>query len=121
MRIDNRRVNGSITIDNTDLVAAFAIQIDGGVPKWVFWNHATDDPEQIDPGIVVHDLNRAFLRSPLTMLRFNISTLIDTKTVYFSPLTYALNPKNEIEINIGELMPNKKLTISLDTGDITLV
>ena len=121
MRIDNRKVNGSITIDNTDIVDAFNIGIVGGVPNFVFWNHTTNGPEQIDPGIVVHDLRRAFLRSPLTMLRFNIRAVIDTKTVYFSPPTYALNPKNEIEIDIGELMLNKKLTISLDTGDITLV
>lgn len=36
MRIDNRRVNGSITIDNTDLVAVFNIMIVGDVPAWVF-------------------------------------------------------------------------------------
>ena len=121
MRINDRKVNGSIMIDNTDIVDAFNINIAQGVPEWAVWNRATKILEQIDPGIVVHDLHRAFLRSPLTMLRFNISAVIDAKTVYFSPPTYALNPSNEIEIDIGELMPDKKLTISLDTGDITLV
>lgn len=120
MRIDDRKVNGSIMIDNTDIIAGFNIMINRNVPEWVFWNHATNIAEQIDPGIVVHDLHRAFQRSPLSMLRFNISAVIDAKTVYFSPPTYALNSTNEIEINIGELMPDKKLTISLDTGDITL-
>ena len=120
MRIDDRKVNGSITIDNTDFVAVFNIIIDQNVPRWVFWDHATNGPTPIDPGIVVHDLNRAFRRSPLTMLRFNIGAVIDTKSVYFSPRIYATNANNEIEIDIGELMPNKKLTISLTTGEITL-
>lgn len=121
MRIDNRKVNGSITIDNTDIVDVFNIVIVQGVPKWAFWNHATQNTNQIDPGIVVHDINRALQRSPITMLRFNISAVIDTKTLYFTPLIYALNANNEIEIYIGELMPDKTLKISLDTGDITLV
>lgn len=120
MRINDQKVNGSITIDNTGLVAVFNIIIVGNVPRWAFWNYATNDQEQIDPGIVVHDLNRAFQRSPLTMIRFNIGAIIDTKTVYFSPPIYAINTSHEIEIDIGELKPGKKLTISLTTGDITL-
>ena len=120
MKFDDRKVNGSITIDNIDLVAVFNIMIVGNVPEWAFWNHATNGPARIDPSIVVRDLNRAFRRSPLTMLRFNIGVVIDTKTVYFSPPIYTLNANDEIEIDIGELMPNKKLTISLPTGDITL-
>lgn len=36
MRIDDRKVNGSITIDNTDLVAVFNIIIVQNEPRWVF-------------------------------------------------------------------------------------
>lgn len=36
MRIDDRKVNGSITICDTDIVAGFNIRIVGGVPKFVF-------------------------------------------------------------------------------------
>lgn len=124
MRIDNRKVNGSIKIDNTDLVAVFNIMIDGETPSWVFWNPATNGPEKIDPGIVVHDLNRVFQRSKTTMLRFNIVLSAGNDYVYFSPTFYAINGKKEIKINIAfdiaDGMYNRTITISLTTGDITL-
>lgn len=124
MRIDNCRVNGSIKIDNTDLVTVFNIMIDGETPSWVFWNPATNGPEKIDPGIVVHDLNRVFQRSQTTMLRFNILLSVANEDVYFSPPFYSINGKKEIKINvainIADGMYNRTLTISLTTGDITL-
>ena len=122
MRIDDRKVNGSIMIDNTDIVDAFNIRIVGGVPEWVFWNHATNGPEQIDPDIVMHELNRAILRSPLTMLRFNISEFDGNITTYFSPSTYTLSTDNLLVIGIKELIPDKEaIQISLTEGFIDLV
>ena len=121
MRIDDRKVNGSIMIDNTDIVDAFNIRIVGGVPEWVFWNHATNGPEQIDPDIVVHDLNRALRRSPLTMLRFNVSEVNEDITTYFSPSTYTLSTDNLLTFDIKELIPNKEvMQISLTEGFVTL-
>ena len=122
MKINDRKVNGSITIDNTDIVDAFNIRIVGGVPKWAFWNHATNSPEQIDPGIVANDLNRALQRSPLTMLRFNIGLVTEDGTSYFSPSAYELYNDNRIIIYIKELIPNKDaIQIFLTDGDITLL
>lgn len=121
MKIDNRKVNGSITIDNADIIDAFNIRIVEGVPNWAFWNHATNSPEQIDPGIVAHDLNRALQRSPLTMLRFNIGLVVDDGTSYFSPSSYKLYT-NQITINIKELIPDKDvMRIFLTDGDIMLL
>lgn len=36
MRIDERKVNGSIMIDNTDIIDGFTIMINRNVPEWVF-------------------------------------------------------------------------------------
>ena len=121
MRIDDRKVNGSIMIDNTDIVDAFNIRIVGSVPEWVFWNHATNGPEQIDSGIVVNDLNRALRRSPLTMLRFNISKVDGDMTTYFSPSSYTLSSDNLLVFSIKELIPDKDvMQISLNEGFIAL-
>ena len=121
MKIDNRKVNGSIMIDNTDIVDAFNIIIVGGVPEWVFWNHATNDPKPIDSGIVVHDLNRALRRSPLTMLRFNIIKVDADMNTYFSPSSYTLSSDNLLVFSIKELIPDKDvMQISLNEGFIML-
>lgn len=87
-----------------------------------FWNHATNSQEQIDSSIVVHDINRALRRSPLTMLRFNISEVNEGITTYFSPSTYTISTDNILAIDIKELIPNKDvIQISLTEGFITLV
>lgn len=122
MRIDDRKVNGSIMIDNTDIVDAFNIRIVGGVPEWFFWNHATNSPEQIDPGIVLHDLKRALRRSPLTMLRFNVVLVNEDLNTYYSPSTYTLSSANLLAFSIKELIPGKDvLQILLNDGTIFLV
>lgn len=57
---------------------------------------------------------------PLNMLRFCITRVSETGTAFLCPASYKKGFRNDIVIDIGEIMPDKKLTISLTTGDITL-
>lgn len=120
MRIDNRRVNAQVTLESTDFIQGFTILITGNVPRWVYWDVDRKEYYSIDPSIVaarIIDLINAY---PANMIRFSILRVSETDKAILCPSTYKGTGNNNIEIDIGALIPNKKLTISLNTGDITL-
>lgn len=91
MRIDDRKVNGRLSIDATDIVEGSNIAILENDPKWVVGDQDTRNIIPIDPGIVV------------------------------PPLSSYAESATDITLDIGALIPDKKLTISRTTGVITMV
>lgn len=120
MRIDDRKVNGRISIDATDIVEGFNIAILENDPKWVVWDQDTRNIIPIDPGIVVPRLISTIQRSRLTPLRFYLSMPSGEETRILSLSSYA-ETATDITLDIGALIPDKKLTISRTTGVITMV
>lgn len=120
MRIDNRRVNAQVNIESTDIITGFTILIVGDVPGWVYWDFDRNEYGTIDPRIVAARIAGLIKECPINILRFGIVRMSETGPAMLCPSTYKKANDNGIEIDIGELMPDKKLTISLTTGDITL-
>lgn len=120
MRIDNRRVNAQVNLESTDIITGFMIIIHGDTPGWFYWDLDRKQYDPIDPSIVAARLVGLLLECPMSMLRFVIRRATESSGItMLCPSVYTIKGGN-IVIDIGELMPNKKLTISLTTGDITL-
>lgn len=121
MRIDNRRVNAQVNLESTDLITGFNIRIAGNnAPVWTEWNLERKEEENIDPSIVAARIRNLMNAYPSNMLRFCIIRVSESGTAWLCPASYKRGFRNDIVIDIGEIMPEKHLTISLTTGDITL-
>lgn len=121
MKIDNRKVNGQVNLEPTDLITGFNIRIAGNnAPVWTEWNFERKEPENIDPSIVAARIRNLKNAYPENMLRFCITRVSESGTARLCPASYKQGFRNDIVIDIGEIMPEKHLTISLTTGEITL-
>lgn len=114
MRIDNRKVNGRIMVDASDVVNGFTIVIKEDGPLWVA--DATGK-SLLDPRVAVSQLN-SILDAGIVAIRFTI--IISAKPVYrvITSPNYTIN--NGITIDISAVVPGKELKIDLTTGQLSI-
>lgn len=120
MRIDDRSVNGQVNLEPTDIMEGFTIVIHGDTPGWFYWDMDREMYEPIDPSIVAARIVSLLRERPMNILRFGIRRATESSgTTMLCPSAYTIKGGNVV-IDIEALIPNKKLTISLTTGDITM-
>lgn len=116
MRIDDRKVNGRVMIDALDPVDGFNITVVGDHAEWKRLGYA------LDPGAAVKRLNDMLDPDGIPLgVRFCITAIGNQSYKVLSLPVYTLNvTAKTITIDISALIADKKLTIALDTGVITV-
>lgn len=114
MRIGNRKVNGRIMIDATDVVNGFTIVIVEDEPVWVA--DATGK-SLLDPSVAVSHLN-SLLDAGIMAIRFTI--IIANKPVYKVITSPNYTIANGITIDISPFVSDKELKIDLETGQLSV-
>lgn len=115
MRYDDRKANGFAEIEATDSVNGFTIAVDGDTAHWVY-GIRSETPRTIPNAEVLAELQYAIPR--VDHLRFTVY-VFDTDATVFVPAAY-VETAETITIDIGEVVPGKKLTISRATGAIAV-
>lgn len=122
MRIDDRKVNGQITIEPEDTVDGLKILLDTTGPKWVAGFNPDGSPIYARNAAVADKLNAAL--ATLQPLHFIVMTinLLDAKGTVYPERAYdiALN-RDTITIDVNDIKVGKKLKITVLTGAIELV
>lgn len=115
MRIDNRKVNGRIMIDASDVVNGFTIVIAENGPVWVA--DATGK-SLLDPRVAVSQLN-SILDAGIIAIRFTI--IIANKPVYKVITSPNYTIDDRITIDISAVISGKELKINRTTGQLSIV
>lgn len=115
MRIDNRKVNGQITIDARDVVNSFTIMMAKNEPMWVA--DATGK-RRLDPRVAVSQLN-SILDAHIMAIRFTI--IIANRPVYKVITSPNYTIDTGITIDISPFVSGKELKIDLETGQLSVV
>ena len=115
MRIDDRKVNGRIMVDASDVVNGFTIVIIEDEPVWV-----TDSTGKslLDPSVAASDLN-SLLDARIAPIRFTI--IIANRPVYKVITSPNYTISDVITIDISPFVPGKELKIYLETGQLAVV
>lgn len=118
MRIDDRKVNGRITIEPGDIIKPWMILIDLQGGQWI---DGVDENRRIRKipdsmaGAAISAAANAF--APLSLM---VLVMGPDPMVLPFPL-YSFNQiANVLTIDIDKLMPNKTLEIALPSGSITV-
>lgn len=115
MRIDNRKVNGRIMVDASDVVNGFTIVIIEDEPVWV--TDATG-VSLLDPSVAVSYLN-SLLDARIMAIRFTI--IIANRPVYKVITSPNYTIDTGITIDISPFVSGKELKIDLETGQLSVV
>nr|DAE19164.1 MAG TPA: hypothetical protein [Siphoviridae sp. ctCUc43] len=114
MRIDDRKVNGCVSLDAVDPVDGFKIFINQDGAKWSLGDST------VDPAVVATHIKRVLADSRVPFVRFYVTIAdTDTRTVLCQPNYTLDDAEKSIEIDIKALVSDKILSIALDTGVIT--
>lgn len=116
MRIDNRKVNGRVLLDDLDPVDGFNILINGDNIIWEFRG------SPLDPGVAAKRLTATLEDGAVPLgVRFCIVAIDGPSYRVLSLPMYTVNKTaNTVTIDITAFVANKQLKIALDTGDITV-
>lgn len=113
--MDDRKVNGKIMVDASDVVNGFTIAMIEDEPAWVA--DATGK-SFLDPSVVVSQL-KSILDAHIMAIRF---TIIIANTEVYKVITspnYTLD--DGITIDISTVVSGKELKIDLETGQLSVV
>ena len=122
MKIDDRKVNGLITIEPSDTVDGLKILIDKATNLAQWMTGFTEDNSMIplSPAVAA-----AYLQNTLRTLqstRFIITTVsLAGAEVWQFPVYRVTMNRDTISIDIDAIMAGKKLKITVLTGEIALV
>lgn len=117
MRINDRKVNGRVWIDALDPVEGFSILIEktSATANWQWLG----DPR--DPELAALRLAMLGDTVPRFGVRFCITAIADQIYRVLSLPVYTVDKiAKTVTIDITALVADRKLIISLDTGDITV-
>lgn len=116
MRIDDRKVNGRVLLDAVDPIDGFNITVTGSHAEWKWLGYS------LDPGVAVKRLNEMLDADEIPLgVRFCITAIGNQSYKVLSLPVYTLDvTAKTITIDISALIPDKKLSIPLDTGIITV-
>ena len=119
MRIDDRRVNGQIMVDASDVVNGFTIVMKENEIRWV-----TDVSISsfLDPSVAVSQL-LSLLEAEIAVIRFTIFIIDGSYYKVITSPSYTLdNVGNDgITIDLSPFVSDKKLKIDLETGQLSVV
>lgn len=110
MKIDDRRVNGQIIVDASDVVNGFTIAMTANDTMWV--SDATGR-SVLDPSVVVSQLN-SILDAHIMVIRFTI--IIANRPVYKVITLPNYTIDEGITIDISPFVSGKELKIDLANG-----
>lgn len=115
MRIDDRKVNGRVSLDAVDPVDGFKIFINSDGATWSLGDST------VKPAVVAASIKRVLADSKVPFVRFYITIADASKRLILLQPSYELDDsETTITIDISAIVPDKKLTIALDTGVITV-
>ena len=116
MKIDDRKVNGRVLLDDLDSVDGFNILINGTNIIWEFRG------SPLDPGVAAKRLTVMLEDGAVPLgVRFCIVAIDGPSYKVLSLPMYTVNKTaNTVKIDITALAANKNMKIALDTGDITI-
>lgn len=115
MRIDDRKVNGRVRLDALDPVDGFNILVESTGATWQWLG------SPLDPAVAAIRLDAMLGDAIPLALRFCIFARQDQVYRVLSLPMYTVNlTAKTITIDIAALVADKKLTIALDTGVITV-
>lgn len=115
MRIDDRKVNGRIMLDALDSVDGFNILVESTGATWQ-WRGSP-----LDPAVAAIRLDAMLGDAIPLALRFCIFARDNQRYKVLSLPVYTVDKTAKtITIDITALVADKKLTIALDTGVITV-
>ena len=114
MRIDDRKVNGRITIDAIDVVNGFTIAM---IEDELVWVTDASGVNRLDPGVAVSQLNSVL--DAVMAIRFTI--IIANRQVYKVITSPNYTIDDGITIDISTVVSGKELKIDLETGQLSVV
>lgn len=122
MRIDDRKVNGRITIEATDAVQCFVIGVVNGAPAWIEGFDEDSKPITRNSAAVAAQLKILLGDHAGPPVRFSVVESNGASVTVFTSVLYNVSTvTNTLTINLGGMTPNKEISVSLDTGAITIV
>lgn len=120
MRIDDRKVNGRVTIDPGDTVDSLTILLADEGPKWVTGFNPNASPIYASDSAVASVLKSALVTAQ--PLRFCVLNLALPGGGHVHPArAYAVTlDRTAITIDIDDILVGKVLRIAVATGAVTL-
>lgn len=123
MRIDNRRVNGRITIEQEDTIRTWTITVDGVDGQSAFWLARFDETKR--PVLLPDGVAGAHIKTTITAfdpVQFTIILFETSGNFKILPMpVYTVNHGiTKLSIDIGELIAGAILDIDLPSGLITV-
>lgn len=120
MRIDNRKVNGQITIEPEDTIRTWMIAINGQNSFWFTGVDETANLIELPAGVA-----GAHIKTTVTAfdpVQFTIMLIETSGNVKVLPMpAYTFNPDiTKLSVDIGEIMAGHILEIALPSGVITI-
>lgn len=120
MRIDNRKVNGQITIDPEDIINAWTILVAGQTAEWISGIDKTKQPIALSASVAGTYIKTALdAFNPVQFAIMTVGTSGDHKVLPMPAYTYD-TPVTKLSIDIGAIMVGHTLEIALPTGAITV-
>lgn len=123
MRIDNRRVNGRITIEQEDTIRTWMITVDGVDGQSACWFAGFDETKR--PVLLPAGVAGAHIKTTITAfdpVQFTIILFETSGNFKILPMpVYTVNHGiTKLSIDIGELIAGAILDIDLPSGLITV-
>lgn len=120
MKIDNRRVNGRITIEQEETIRTWMIVVDGQSANWFAGIDETKRPFLLPAGVAGARIKTAL--TAFDPVQFTIALFATSGNVKILPMpAYTVDPSvTKLSIDIGELIAGVILDIDLPSGLITV-
>lgn len=119
MRIDNRKVNGRITIDWQDLINVLTILVKGREAMWITGVDKTQEPIKLSASVAGTYIKTAL--DAFNPVYITVTMKTDTGFTVLPMPVYALSRTNDkLSMDIGELITGVILEIALPSGTITV-
>lgn len=120
MRIDDRKVNGRITIDPEDIIGAWSIVVDESTAVWFEGVDKNHMPIELSAGVAGSYIETAL--KAYNPVEFMIFTKRESGDIVVLPRpVYTVdNAISKCSIDIGELITGMILEIALPSGSITV-
>ena len=119
MRIDNRKVNGRIMLEPTDVINLWTIYCTGLTAQWLA---GVDENKQ--PINIPDSMAGAYIKTALdafTFVSFAVVANTGTEQKVLSMPVYTITADNtKLSIDIGEIIAGVMLEIALPSGAITV-
>lgn len=120
MKIDNRKVNGQITIEREDIIQAWTIMVHNQTAGWFAGIDKNGIPVPVPAQVAGAYIKTALAAvNPVQFAIMTYGTSGDLKTLPMA--AYAVNQDNtKLSIDIGEIIAGVLLEIALPSGAITV-